>query len=587
MSLSNSTQPPIINCHTHVFVGANLPPYLAKTFLPYPLYKWLTIPFILKLCRWWYLSPVSPNQWKHQLWYKRLQETFYTYRSFILRHSPLSFINALINLVISYHAVVYVFNWLTHLFIKPNPQTRDAIAKAVIWLNNRRLLFLPHSFLLKLGVVLFTIFFIAWGRKLLWFLLKKMWGFLSLLPNEKTVQFMARYLNIGRFAYYRQQGRIFIKLKDQYPIGSGFVLLPMDMAFMDAGTVPNEGDYAVQMRELAVIKRNKKYKDCAYPFIFIDPRRKLVGTQVFFDWKMGNPGTVELKDCFIKDYLEKENFSGFKIYPALGYYPFDGALLPLWKYAADHQLPIMTHAIRGTIFYRGTKKKEWGHHPVFQQADGNSTCRPLLLPELKNRDFINNFTHPLNYLCLVEEPLLRIVVSKEGKAIQELFGYTNDDTKLLHDLSKLKLCFGHFGGDDEWQKFFENDRDDLTSQLLRKPGQGLAFTKPGPIQDSMFVLEQVWKHVDWYSIIRSMMLQYPNLYADISYIVHSPVIFPLLKQTLQHPVLQKRVLFGTDFYVVRNHKSEKEMLAYLQAALSEGELDRIARYNPREFLNIT
>lgn len=397
---------------------------------------------------------------------------------------------------------------------------------------------------------------------------------------------MARYINIGRFAYYKQQARIFIKLRDQYPTGTGFVLLPMDMEFMDAGLTSAAGNYETQMKELAAIKSKDKYKDIAYPFIFVDPRRKTVGSQVFFDWKSSVAGTVELNDCFIKNYLEKEKFSGFKIYPALGYYPFDETLLPLWKYAADKQIPILTHAIRGTIFYRGTKIKDWDYHPVFQQSVGNRVLEPLLLPELKNVDFINNFTHPLNYLCLTEEKLLRILIGKASKAVQELFGYTDNDTPLQHNLSHLKLCFGHFGGDDEWQKFFENDRDNFTSQLMREPGQGIVFIKDkeGSIDNSMFTLEQIWKHVDWYTIIRSMMLQYPNLYADISYIVHEPAIFPLLKQTLQNPVLQKRVLFGTDFYVVRNHKSEKEMLAYLQAALSEAELDAIARYNPIDFL---
>ena len=38
-------------------------------------------------------------------------------------------------------------------------------------------------------------------------------------------------------------------------------------------------------------------------------------------------------------------------------------------------------------------------------------------------------------------------------------------------------------------------------------------------------------------------------------------ILPLLRQTLRHPRLRKQVLFGTDFYVVRNHKSDKNMLA--------------------------
>jgi hypothetical protein len=59
-----------------------------------------------------------------------------------------------------------------------------------------------------------------------------------------------------------------------------------------------------------------------------------------------------------------------------------------------------------------------------------------------------------------------------------------------------------------------------------------------------------------------------------------------LKKTLQHSDLSKNVLYGTDFCVVRNHKSEKEMLADLQAGLSEAEFDQIARENPVQFLNI-
>ncbi|MBK9961224.1 MAG: hypothetical protein IPP06_07755 [Saprospiraceae bacterium] len=59
----------------------------------------------------------------------------------------------------------------------------------------------------------------------------------------------------------------------------------------------------------------------------------------------------------VKEYIEINKLNGFKIYPALGYYPFDEELLLLWKYAADHQIPIMTHVIKGTVFYRDRKNK--------------------------------------------------------------------------------------------------------------------------------------------------------------------------------------------------------------------------------------
>jgi hypothetical protein len=52
----------------------------------------------------------------------------------------------------------------------------------------------------------------------------------------------------------------------------------MDMHFMGAGTVSEEGDFRLQMEELAGIKKN--HPDKAYPFLFIDPRR--VKSQLIF-----------------------------------------------------------------------------------------------------------------------------------------------------------------------------------------------------------------------------------------------------------------------------------------------------------------
>ena len=84
------------------------------------------------------------------------------------------------------------------------------------------------------------------------------------------------------------------------------------------------------------------------------------------------------------------------------------------------------------------------------------------------------------------------------------------------------------------------------------------------------------------------MLQYENVYSDISYILHDEAIFPLLKQTLQHDngKLRRRVLFGTYFYVVRNHKSDKQIVTDTLAELDEEEFDLIARENPRASLGL-
>jgi predicted TIM-barrel fold metal-dependent hydrolase len=154
-----------------------------------------------------------------------------------------------------------------------------------------------------------------------------------------------------------------------------------------------------------------------------------------------------------------------------------------------------------------------------------------------------------------------------------------------YNLRHLKICFGHFGGEDEWAKYFEKDRDNFSSQLVRHPDKGIDFVLGNKKEVSPGKPEQLWRSADWYSIICSMMLQHPNVYADISYILHGDLeIRSLLKHTMQHPKLKERVLFGTDFYVVRNHKSDKNMLADTMASLNDNEFKQIAVINPGSYL---
>ena len=263
----------------------------------------------------------------------------------------------------------------------------------------------------------------------------------------------------------------------------------------------------------------------------------------------------------------------------------------------------MAHCCRGTIHYKGRKKEEWDDHPVFVHPAGRKKSespnvnhrqedemilKKLLLPEIKNSEFTTNFTHPMNYLCLLDERLLRKVVAEaKDLRLRDIFGFKDSNTPLERNLSHLKVCFGHFGGDDEWKRFLESDRNTYNNRVISHPDRGIEFLdsddehhkteKPGK-------QEQIWKYADWYSIICSLMLQYKNVYADISYILYMPEILPLLKQTLNNPGLKEKVLFGTDFYVVRNNKSDKELLADCMGGLSESQFDQIARMNPVNYL---
>lgn len=603
-------KPPIINCHTHVFTADHVPPYLAKTYIPSPLHIFIPLGMIVKLFRWWYKYPAKI---KYSVAYKRLVK----FSTAILRLLNKVYV---LKIILGWYGFLFAFFLLYSLVTPVFPPDVGTFSQ---WINKAFLFVdpilptIPYVWFKILLIIIVFIFFDT-IRNMILFIAKLLWKALSKLPGKQTKEMAERYLNIGRYAFHQHQKTILSKLKDQYPGDTGFIILPMDMDYVDAGT--SRTRYRDQMKELADVKNMSSNKNKIYPFIFADPRRMvkaadeiryLPGDKIYFDYSIQD-GSVVLKDCFMKDYIEMYGFSGIKIYPALGYYPFDEKLLPLWKYAADNQIPIMTHCIRGTIFYRGIKEWGWNQHPIFKQAmeykkvvageDGfinteqmeeQDACTqyiPLVLPEAKNVNFSYNFTNPLNYLCLLEEELLRQVITAAVEKdpttpLKELFGYNGAGQTLTHNLRELKICLAHFGGDDEWKRYFEKDRYNYSSQLIKHPDVGIKFFKTLKGEPAKGKMEQLWKHTDWYSIICSMILQYPNVYADISYILHGDQdILPLLKETLQNPKLREKVLYGTDFFVVRNHKSDKNMLADMLGGLSTESFDQIARVNPVKYL---
>jgi uncharacterized protein len=129
----------------------------------------------------------------------------------------------------------------------------------------------------------------------------------------------------------------------------------------------------------------------------------------------------------------------------------------------------------------------------------------------------------------------------------------------------LKLCLAHFGGAEEWVRH-------LKGRASRNEEQA------------------------WVRTINDMIASgdYPNLYTDISYTVFTPKVEGLyvdlvdyLKVLLNNPRVRKRVLFGSDYYMVeRESISEKEVSLLLRSRLGEELYKQIAYTNPREFLGI-
>jgi predicted TIM-barrel fold metal-dependent hydrolase len=589
-------KPPIINVHSHVFTHHYVPPYLGKTIVPWPFYLITHLSFFV----WIYKVYIKIVHQKYKPFQRRIRRFFGQMKRFIYQKALLRLAYSGLIFYIGLLAFFTVFDWLVSKITAVN----------TVWLDRftlvRNFLKEHHSILQKptwlsnwLGAIILILCLLVVPpiRKATLFLLNLVWSFFHILPGERSKELFNRYLMMARFAIYKKQGGIANKLKHQYPLHTQFVLLSMDMKYMGAGNIGRQYDFRHQLNELALLNKKEHF----HAFLFIDPRRIREEGKAFFNYHVNN-GEIVLLPCLIKEMMEVENFAGFKIYPALGYFPFEEELLPLWKYAQQRNLPIITHGIKGVIYYRGKLKNEWKYHAVFKESVKAGAFKPLFMPQIKNKNFQVNFTHPLNFLCLLEEPLLRgLIGQSKNKELKDLFGYEGESIKLKHDLANLKVSFAHFGGGEEWQKHLERDRDIYAQQIKTKPNTGVELRLNESAEIPWRRYENLWKHTDWYTIVCSMMMQYENFYADISYLVSDAKFYPMLKATVTmgedyenlyqgettysgKNMLRKKVLFGSDFYVVRSQRSDKDIFTELQAALSSEELDLIMRYNPNKFL---
>src|SRR5205085_4358196 len=88
------------------------------------------------------------------------------------------------------------------------------------------------------------------------------------------------------------------------------------------------------------------------------------------------------------------------------------------------------------------KSKDWDFHPVFKQAMGKEkdqkdpddnadneeqepVFEPMLLPQMKAIEVQEIFTHPMNYVCLLNEHYLaQLIGLNNDDELNKLFGYS-------------------------------------------------------------------------------------------------------------------------------------------------------------------
>lgn len=380
--------------------------------------------------------------------------------------------------------------------------------------------------------------------------------FLLAIVNLMSIKKLKRLLTMVRYGNTDSQQKVIEAMRQYYPEKTGYVFLTMDMEYMGAGK-PKER-FPEQLTKLSQIKNsidaisNKApYKELIYPFIFIDPRRLEPKNKKEQAVEKEFTGTNFLQK--VEKYIRAGDFQGLKIYPALGYYPFDQRMRPAYNMALQFNLPVTTHCTIGVVHHKHRIPAEERVHPV----------TGLSLPNLKPSAYQQFFSHPLNYECLMNQEHLKKIWEDAP------------------DYSKLKLCIGHWGSEDDWHRYLENDWADVYERTKGELNPVL------DLKNWYVNPREVYKNFTWFSVISEMIRsgKYPNLYTDISYTLHDASLLAMLKTVLEsNQAIREHVLFGTDFYMVSKSISEREYSINIRAFLGEELFHQVAVINARNFI---
>ncbi len=343
------------------------------------------------------------------------------------------------------------------------------------------------------------------------------------LPGSRdNLEKISNFLEIG---ILKTQSQVFDRLRKESDPNTRFVVLTLDMDYMGAGdAVLNFKTQLAQIRELKLT-----YRERLIPFIGVDPRR----------------GSGEEILEFVRCHIENFGFGGVKMYPPLGFYPFDPNLDLLYAYAQEKQIPILYHCSQGGINFQDSQITHRQIHPLnldFAPArrvnldntegdliDYSSMAKPLRRflgktwgKQKRNKKFKLNFSNPINY------------------------------KQVLMKYPKLKICLAHFGGDGQISAFLESKSD----------------------------------RENWHYVTRELMKQYDNVYADISYALWNEKAWPAMTSAMKDPQLKDKVLFGTDFYMTTQEKEEPKLVSDFRKHVSHADFALIAETNPHNFLAI-
>ncbi len=248
--------------------------------------------------------------------------------------------------------------------------------------------------------------------------------------------------------------------------------------------------------------------------------------QTVFPFLAVDPRRIGIEQLVREQVIEGE-FLGVKLYCPLGYLPSHPELYPVFKLCIEHDIPITSHTSPGglpsmcdTISTLSRKRDGTEKTVIFDKSK---------IKLLQKGDSAQSlfFANPKNWLEVLEN----------------------------RELSKLRVNFAHFGGSDNIKAY---------ADALRK-----------------HLPESSMPH-NWTTQIINLMERFEHVYADIAYCPDVPLqdIETIIQR---HPIVKKRLMFGTDFVMIMMTKEGLEEYFKHYAGINPG----LARDNPAAFLRLT
>lgn len=378
---------------------------------------------------------------------------------------------------------------------------------------------------------------------------------------------ISRFLAFTKIGAGRSQDEVFqmaLEAGKQYDASVRLIGLTLNMDHMDSepSSPLSYKNYTTQLEEIKNIKRSSP--EHFFPFLCIDPRHKS-GADLR-DWVRD-----QLTDGFEHKGKLYRYFYGLKIYPALGFFPFDSALEEVYAYAEEYGIPIMTHCTRGGSQYIGK---------YIEQLIPKDISTILMRPAVLNDAFqgaVGDIQTRIDAYYHDDRKWIQNSSFGNNDKACDLFTHPQNYIPVLEKFPKLKICIAHMGGEGEFYT-----KDELARWWEWKKGKARGF-------GDLIKIRGVDK-IPWVDRIEQMMKTYSSLFTDISYTVSylgkkDKVILNRLAEFAKlednsGQLLGHRILFGTDFFMTEREKKEADLYGLMVRSEGLKEwVDRFCREN--------